>query len=80
MDSIRTCVGCKRKDNRLTLIRVVRSGDALIFDDRGGAPGRGCHLHKTAACLNRAVQQKAFLRALRLSTPVDTTPLENRLK
>lgn len=80
MDSIRTCVGCRQKDKRSALMRVVVSGSALIIDVRRGASGRGCHVHDRADCVSQAVQRKAFTRALRVTTAVDTTHLENRLK
>jgi hypothetical protein len=40
---------------------------AVVPDPQGTAPGRGAHLHPTAACYELAVRRKAFGRALRLT-------------
>jgi uncharacterized protein len=48
--------------------RVDDQGRAvLVVDPKGAAPGRGAHLHPTAACYELAVRRKAFGRALRLT-------------
>ena len=38
----------------------------VVPDPLGTAPGRGAHLHPTAACYELAVRRKAFGRALRM--------------
>ena len=38
----------------------------VVPDPQGTAPGRGAHLHPTAACYELAVRRKAFGRALRV--------------
>jgi predicted RNA-binding protein YlxR (DUF448 family) len=40
-------------------------GPAVVPDPGGTAPGRGAHLHPTAACLALAERRRAFARALR---------------
>lgn len=80
MDAVRTCVGCRARAERDVLLRVVVDGDQLIADDRAVLPGRGAWVHPTAKCLSQAVQRRAFVRALKVSGQLDTTPLENRLK
>jgi predicted RNA-binding protein YlxR (DUF448 family) len=52
------------------LVRVTVGSDGhgrLVVspDPQGIAPGRGAHLHPTAACYELAVRRKAFDRALR---------------
>jgi len=58
------------------LIRIVAVGDntatVLAPDLRGGAPGRGAHLHPSTACLELAERRRAFVRALRLEAPAST--------
>ncbi|MGR4009350.1 YlxR family protein [Leucobacter sp. 1207-22] len=80
MDAVRTCVGCRARAERDVLLRVVVDGGQLIADDRAVLPGRGAWVHPTAKCLSQAVQRRAFVRALKVSGQLDTTPLENRLK
>ncbi|HEX7538533.1 MAG TPA: YlxR family protein [Dermatophilaceae bacterium] len=69
----RTCVGCRRRDVRSALLRVVvewsDTGDnvaRVVADPRLRLPGRGAWLHPTPECLDLAVQRKAFGRALRV--------------
>jgi predicted RNA-binding protein YlxR (DUF448 family) len=69
----RTCVGCRRRDVRSALLRVVAerndAGEQLarvVVDPRLRLPGRGAWLHPTPECLDLAVRRKAFGRALRV--------------
>ncbi|MBO1902293.1 YlxR family protein [Leucobacter weissii] len=80
MDSLRTCVACRRRAARDELLRVVLSGHRLIPDDRAALPGRGAWVHPTPKCLKQAVSRGVFARALRASGRLDAGPLENRLE
>ncbi|QBI18947.1 YlxR family protein [Egibacter rhizosphaerae] len=64
---IRTCVGCRRRQPRTTLLRVVVRGGRVEFDPEARAPGRGAWLCSDAACLEQALRKEArpFRRALR---------------
>ena len=69
----RTCVGCRRRDVRSALLRVVAEWDdtgehvaRAVPDPRLRLPGRGAWLHPTPECLDLALRQKAFGRALRV--------------
>ncbi|HEY5248985.1 MAG TPA: YlxR family protein [Dermatophilaceae bacterium] len=69
----RTCVGCRRRDVRSALLRVVAERDEageqvarVVADPRLRLPGRGAWLHPTPECLDLAVRRKAFGRALRV--------------
>lgn len=67
-EPIRTCVGCRARDARSALVRLVWDpvGEAVVVDRAGSLPGRGAHLHPAAACLEKALQRKAVGRALRV--------------
>ena len=73
---MRTCIGCRVRSAKSDLLRVVAAGTALVPDPRGRLPGRGAHLHPTPDCLALAERRRAFGRALRLSGPVDVTPVQ----
>ncbi|UUI67475.1 YlxR family protein [Aeromicrobium duanguangcaii] len=73
---IRTCVGCRQRADKTTLVRVVADRDDTgwtVEPDPGGSrPGRGAHLHPAERCLKLALDRRAFVRALRLEGPVST--------
>lgn len=80
---LRTCVGCRARDERSALVHLVAQTAGgppprwqVVVDERGGLPGRGAWLHPRAECVERAIARKAFGRALRTPEPVDTTPLQ----
>ncbi|HWU59247.1 MAG TPA: YlxR family protein [Microbacteriaceae bacterium] len=79
MDSVRTCIGCRSRASRSSLLRVVARGSELVVDDFATLPGRGAWLHPRIECYNKAVQRRAFGRALRMAEALDTQSLENRL-
>lgn len=76
---MRTCVGCRRRDRRSGLLRVVAEsgpdGVTLVPDPLRVRPGRGASLHHDPGCLAAAVSRRAFPRALRVAGPVDVSAL-----
>ena len=68
----RTCVGCRRRDVRSALLRVVAEWNdgehiaRVVADPLLRLPGRGAWLHPTPECLDLAVRRSAFGRALRV--------------
>jgi predicted RNA-binding protein YlxR (DUF448 family) len=79
MVPVRTCVGCRVRAPRSALLRVVCQNGVLIVDERAVLPGRGAWLHPTQECMEAALRRRAFGRALRVSTAVDTQTIEKRL-
>ena len=78
MEPMRTCVGCRSSAPRSALLRVVARDSALVIDERAVLPGRGAWVHDTAECLDAAIRRRAFARALRVSTRLDTESLAER--
>jgi uncharacterized protein len=68
----RTCVGCRERAPKPTLVRVarVRDGEVLV-DPSGSAPGRGAYMHLDAGCIDAAMRSGAFGRALRTGLTAD---------
>lgn len=75
MESVRTCVGCRRREPRTALLRVVAGSGGLVADPAARLPGRGAWVHPTTACVEQAVQRRAFTRALRVSAGLDAQSL-----
>ena len=69
----RTCLGCRHRADRSSLLRVVAREGAVTPDPSASLPGRGGWVHPTRECVETAVKRKAFGRALRVSTSLDTT-------
>lgn len=66
---IRTCVGCRERAPRDSLLRVVwdpRAGE-IRLDPQRRLPGRGASLHPDQRCWELAVRRRALTRALRVA-------------
>jgi predicted RNA-binding protein YlxR (DUF448 family) len=78
----RTCVGCRRKGPKGSLLRVVRSPEGELVPDPGySAPGRGAYVHGRSECLQLAIDKGSFARQLRASLGRDAAVrLRDRMK
>src|ERR1700757_3019904 len=76
---VRTCVGCKERAVKSSLLRLVAVRDGIVPDPQARQPGRGAYLHPSLACLELAQRRRVFPRALRVSGALDTTPLASYL-
>lgn len=72
---IRTCVGCRQRDARTHLIRVVACDGTLVVDLQGSQPGRGAYVHHDPQCWDLAVRRKPWARALKVPGPLADTHL-----
>nr|WP_245885593.1 YlxR family protein [Xylanimonas oleitrophica] len=84
---MRTCVGCRERDLRSVLLRLVLAQVAtgageprVVVDERKAMPGRGAWVHPTLACLDLAVRRRAVPRALRAAAPLDLTAVRDYLE
>ncbi|HEY4226537.1 MAG TPA: YlxR family protein [Pseudolysinimonas sp.] len=83
MEPVRTCLGCRQRAPRSSLVRVVARDGRVVVDAAARLPGRGAWVHPARACLETAVSRKAFGRALRasitdLTSVPELTTLEER--
>jgi len=76
MEPVRTCVGCRARAPRSTLLRVVAIDSVLVPDERAILPGRGAWVHPTTECVETAIRRRAFVRALRASGSLDAQTLQ----
>jgi predicted RNA-binding protein YlxR (DUF448 family) len=56
---------------------VLSQNDILIIDESAVLPGRGAWVHPTRECMDAALRRRAFGRALRVSTILDTQTIED---
>jgi predicted RNA-binding protein YlxR (DUF448 family) len=76
---VRTCVGCRERAAKSSLLRLVVTGDDVIPDPQARLPGRGAYLHPSLDCLELAQRRRAFPRALRVTGPLAVTALTSYL-
>ncbi len=78
---VRTCIGCRGREDHTKLVRLALDGVAgsrsVLPDWRRRMPGRGAWLHPDDACLQAAVRRGAFNRAFRAA--VDASALAGLL-
>ena len=79
MEPVRTCVACRTRASRTALLRVVAIDSELVPDERAVMPGRGAWVHRSPECIGTALQRRAFVRALRVSSPLGTQTFEKWL-
>ena len=65
MEPARTCLGCRSRDDRSALLRMVAREGQVVPDSSASLPGRGAWVHPTVSCVEAAVKRRAFDRALR---------------
>lgn len=84
---MRTCVGCRKRELAVVLLRVVAASNrigtgtlgsdtdvpAVMVDTAGNLPGRGAWMHPDPQCVHAAIRRRAFARALRIAGLPDTS-------
>lgn len=68
-------MGCRERAAKSDLLRIVAIEDECVPDPRGTLPGRGAYVHPAVVCLDLAVRRRAFPRALRSRSALDTAEL-----
>jgi predicted RNA-binding protein YlxR (DUF448 family) len=59
------CAGCRRRENKVDLLRIVAREGIGVVDPAQTEPGRGVYLHPNRDCLDRAVKRRSIGRSLR---------------
>jgi len=62
---VRTCIGCRSREEKVRLIRIVLRDGGIAVDVRQREPGRGAYLHPRPECLEQALKRRSLGRALR---------------
>ena len=66
----RTCVGCREVLPKRTLIRIVRTAEAVRIDPTGKLAGRGAYLHNQRSCWERGMKG-ALAQALKIELSIE---------
>ena len=80
MEQVRTCVGCRQRETRKSLIRLVLVDTKITIDSDKKLPGRGAWLHAKTDCLQLALNRKAFGRALKQQFTADEQVLTTAIE
>ena len=67
MEPVRTCVGCRQRADKSSLMRVIARDSKLDIDRSALAGWRGAWVHPSPECVSLAITRKAFGRALKTS-------------
>jgi len=62
---VRTCVGCRTREEKARLLRIVGRDGGIKVDHPQIEPGRGAYLHPRPECLEQALKRRSLGRALR---------------
>ena len=65
MNTVRTCLGCRQRAPRSSLVRVVARDGRAVVDTAARLPGRGAWVHPDSGCIDNAIRRRAFGRALK---------------
>ncbi|WP_309710535.1 YlxR family protein [Pseudolysinimonas sp.] len=74
MEAVRTCLGCRQRAPRSSLLRIVARDGRATVDAAARLPGRGAWVHPDPGCIDAAVKRKAFGRALRTAITTESLP------
>ena len=67
MIPVRTCLGCRQRAPRSSLVRIVARDGRAVVDTAARLPGRGAWVHPDHGCVENAIRRRAFGRALRVA-------------
>ena len=73
MDPVRTCLGCRQRAPRSSLLRVVARDGRAVVDTAARLPGRGAWVHPESGCIETAIKRHAFGRALKTEVNATST-------
>ena len=66
----RQCMGCREREPKRELIRIVRGTDGTVSVDFGGKMnGRGAYICRNPECLRKVQRSKALERSLEPPIP-----------
>ncbi|HTX96992.1 MAG TPA: YlxR family protein [Mycobacterium sp.] len=82
---VRTCVGCRKREPAVELLRVVAvpigNGElAVVVDTARSLSGRGAWLHPVPQCAQQAIRRRAFTQALRIAGSPDTSAVVEHIE
>lgn len=65
---VRMCVGCRKKTEKVELVRVVLTDGEPVADPKGNQPGRGAYLCPDEKCLGKAIESGSLARTFKIKS------------
>ena len=75
MEAVRTCLGCRQRAPRSSLVRLVARDGRVVVDAAARLPGRGAWVHPTPGCVAAVIRRSALGRSLRVTGALDASEL-----
>lgn len=69
----RKCIGCKNSFEKSQLIRISKTPDGIIVDEKGKTEGRGAYICKSINCLNKAFKKNQLAYSFKTKIDEETT-------
>ena len=66
----RTCIACRKKSDKGSMLRISKFGDVISVDKSQTAMGRGCYICSDKKCMGLLVTKRLLNRAFKCN--VDT--------
>lgn len=57
-NNTRTCIACRNKENKYSMIRVVKLDSGFVIDKTNKANGRGVYICKCNDCISKVIKKK----------------------
>ena len=73
MAPVRTCLGCRQRADKSSLLRLVVRNGEVVVDRSATLDGRGAWVHPTRDCVQSSIKRKAFGRAFRVAGAITTS-------
>ena len=75
MEPVRTCLGCRQRAPRSSLVRLVARDGRVVVDTAARLPGRGAWVHPAPGCVAAVIRRSALGRSLRVTGALDASEL-----
>lgn len=66
MQEIRTCIACRKKENKQNLIRIVAVDNVAVVDETKKANTRGMYICNNKMCINKLLKAKSLIKVIRI--------------
>ncbi len=70
MKETRTCVACRKTNDKSNLIRVVKNDNGIFIEEDEKIFGRGAYVCKDKNCIDLAIKKRLFNKSFRTNIDI----------